>query len=86
METMHGWYSKQQQDSYDLYYCNRSRGKTPHRYIYYLDKNDNIVQVTEVTREPTYTSKYTDAVYIGELKQFHSNTPTPIDISSPEAP
>ena len=36
----------------------------------YLDKNENEVEVTEVTSEKKYTSNYDDVKYMGELKSF----------------
>jgi hypothetical protein len=48
-------------------------------YIYYKDKKDTIVQVTEVFNDPDKKSRFDDAIYLGELKSFHGVSLNPIN-------
>jgi hypothetical protein len=65
---MHGWYSEQQKKH------NIERTKL----IYYTNKNDEIIEVTEVSQTEKYPSNFTDAVYLGPLKAFYKVTNTEI--------
>jgi hypothetical protein len=47
-------------------------------YIYYFDINNNIVQITEVFNDAKKKSNFDDAVYLGQLKKFHSTSIKPI--------
>ena len=74
MEETHGWYSEKQleilmQRNWDT--------KTNRPYIYYLDQNNKIVQVTEVTYSSDNKSNFEDVKYVGILSKFHSASETP---------
>jgi hypothetical protein len=66
MDIYYGYYSKQQ---FDII---KKKKESP--YIYYTDINDNIVQVTEVSKESDIIRSFTDTVKLGKLKKFHSTS------------
>ena len=73
-QEKHGWYSEKQLQRL----INRKYHiKTPKPYIYYLDQNNKIVQVTEVTCTSKITSNFDDVKYVGILSKFHSASETP---------
>ena len=53
-------------------------------YIYYIDNNDNIVQVTEVKKNKIKNEemKFNDTIYVGELKKFHSVSNKKLDLNN----
>ncbi len=67
-EKMHGWYSQKQYENKKTIVLKVN--SKPCEKIFYLDKNENEVEVTEVTSEKKYTSNYDDVKYMGELKSF----------------
>ena len=69
---MYGWYSKTQQERI----C--KRGKTPFPYIYYIDKQDKVVQITEVNRGDKIN--FDDAISLGELKKFYMVSDEALDL------
>lgn len=73
-EMQYGYYSQQQFQNMQ----NSSDKDTP--YIYYKDKNDKIVQITEVTSNPNFQTRFNDIVYLGELKRFHCVSSSPINL------
>lgn len=68
---MYGWFSDTQRNRWNDFYVERSKHKNQKKYIYYIDMNDNIVEITEITRDKNYKSKFKDAIYLGEMKKFH---------------
>ena len=73
--STYGYYSEQQFD-------NLKNSEREYPYIYYKNINNIIVQVTEVTTNPEYQSKFNDAVHLGKLKKFHSVSANPINLQS----
>lgn len=69
---MYGWYSKTQQERI----C--KRGKTTLQYIYYIDKQDKVVQITEVNRGDKIN--FDDAISLGELKKFYMVSDVALDL------
>ena len=57
----YGYYSEQQ-------FENLKNSEREYPYIYYKNIDNIIVQVTEVTTNPEYQSKFNDAVHLGKLK------------------
>tara|TARA_A100001015_G_scaffold321624_1_gene453515 strand:- start:2018 stop:2257 length:240 start_codon:yes stop_codon:yes gene_type:complete len=74
MEETHGWYSEKQ---LEILIQSTDNKRTNRPYIYYLDQNNKIVQVTEVTYSSDNTSKFDDVKYVGVLSKFHSSSVTP---------
>lgn len=74
MEETHGWYSEKQLEILMQRKCDT---KTNRPYIYYLDQNNKIVQVTEVTYSSDNKSNFEDVKYVGILSKFHSASETP---------
>ena len=72
--SSYGYYSVQQFD-------NMKNTEREFPYIYYKNIDNIIVQVTEVTNNPEYQSKFNDAIHLGKLKQFHSASANPIYLS-----
>jgi hypothetical protein len=68
---MYGWYSKTQQQRI------LERKKREYPYVYYIDKQDKVVQITEVNRGEKI--KFDDAISLGELKKFHIVSKLPIN-------
>lgn len=54
---MYGWYSKTQQQII------LERKKREYPYVYYIDKQDKVVQITEVNRGEKI--KFDDAISLG---------------------
>lgn len=73
----YGYYSKTQFENCKQIEDNSKLKNFP--YIYYLDKNNKVVQVTEVKNSPS-NSTFDDVVYLGELKKFHSVSQHPIKL------
>ena len=79
---MYGWYSKTQQKKI----CERLEMETAashfpertHPYIYYIDKHDNIVLVTEVNKGNKIN--FEDAISLGELKKFYMASDVALDL------
>ena len=69
---MYGWYSKTQQQGI------LERKKREYPYVYYIDKQDKVVQITEVNRGEKI--KFDDAISLGELKKFYKVSETPLDL------
>lgn len=75
---MFGYYSKKQFNNINSVKTEqKNKIKTP--YIYYISKEGNIVQVTEVCSKKITQPMFDDLHYIGELKQFHSVSDKPIE-------
>jgi hypothetical protein len=68
---MYGWYSHTQEKLIEM----NNPKKYP--YIYYIDKQDKVVQITEVNRGKKIN--FDDAISLGELKKFHIVSKLPID-------
>ncbi len=69
---MYGWYSKTQQERI----CKRGKRALP--YIYYIDKQDKVVQITEVNRGDKIN--FDDAISLGELKKFYMASDVALDL------
>ena len=68
---MYGWFSNKQRVKWNDFYIIRSNNKVKKKYIYYIDQSDNIVEITEISRDKNYISKFDDAVFLGEMKKFY---------------
>ena len=66
---MFGWYSSTQFNNLNDDDRNKSC-KKEYPYIYYMDINNKVVQVTEVMSDKEKKSNFNDAVYLGELSRF----------------
>jgi len=73
---MYGWFSNTQRDRWNDFYIERSKNSDKKKYIYYIDMNDNIVEITEISRDKNYKSKFDDAIYLGEMKKFYTASDT----------
>ena len=77
---MYGWYSETQQKNIchrlEMQIAARHSPKRTHPYIYYIDKDDNIVLVTEVNKGNKIN--FEDAISLGELKKFYMASETPL--------
>ena len=69
---MYGWYSKTQQQRI------LERKKREYPYVYYIDKQDQIVLVTEVNKGNKIN--FDDAISLGELKKFYKVSETPLKL------
>ena len=69
---MYGWYSKTQQQTI------LKRKKRENPYIYYIDKQDQIVLVTEVNKGNKIN--FDDAISLGELKKFYMASDVALDL------
>ena len=69
---MYGWYSKTQQQRF------LQIKKKENPYIYYIDKQDQIVLVTEVNKGNKIN--FDDAISLGELKKFYKVSSTPLKL------
>lgn len=73
--TYFGWFS---QDQFNLMLKQKQDGGNKLRYNYWIDENDKIVQITELTKMPKYNSKFTDVKYLGKLKKSYKLLNTPL--------
>ena len=66
MDTLHGWYSETQ---YKLKTQNNNSPRSKGEKIYYVNENDEVVEITEIKRnnEPI---QFDDAIYLGVMKKF----------------
>ena len=69
---MYGWYSKTQQQRI------LERKKREYPYVYYIDKQDQIVLVTEVNKGNKIN--FDDVISLGELKKFYKVSETPLKL------
>ena len=67
---MHGWYSKKQFFRKQNHKEFDSNLNFIYEHLYYIDINDNEVEVTMVTDTINHGCLYNDLIYIGELKYF----------------
>jgi len=75
---MYGWYSEKQFGVLKK----RSEVNTSDRpYIYYEDRSGNIVQITEVTNDINFKSRFDDVKSLGIMKKFHMASKEPISSS-----
>ena len=70
---MYGWYSKTQQQTI------LKRKKREYPYIYYIDKQDKVVQITEVNKGNKIN--FEDAIPLGELKKFYMASDVALDLN-----
>jgi len=77
MSGNYGVYSQKQFQSISTA-ISMNKNKIDRPYIYYFDINNNIVQITEVFNDSNKKSNFDDAVYLGQLKKFHSASIKPI--------
>lgn len=75
---MFGYYSEKQFNNITSH-KREEKNKISRPYIYYISKEGNIVQVTEVCNKKITQPMFDDLHYIGELKQFHSVSDKPIE-------
>ena len=77
LPNYYGWYSQKmkniQNDNIDF-----KSTLNNNKYIYYKDYNNNIIEITFVTKKKEHNLKWDDIVFIGELKEFYKVTPEPI--------
>ena len=82
MNTMHGWFSEKQQ--HILKNVKLTRGyenQVFHRpFIYYLNTNNKVVMITEITGSLNTKPRFDDVQYLGTMKQFHKASTKPINI------
>ena len=69
---MYGWYSKTQQQRI------LERKKREYPYVYYIDKQDKVVHITEVNRGDKIN--FNDAISLGELKKFYMASDVALDL------
>ena len=81
LPNYYGWYSQKmkniQNDDIDF-----KKTLNHNNYIYYKDYQDNIIEITFVTKKKEHTLKWDDIVFIGELKEFYKVTPEPISYNN----
>lgn len=75
---MFGYYSKKQFNNIRSS-MHKKNDKLKNPYIYYINMEGNIVQVTEVRNKKITQPMFDDLHYLGELKQFHSVSNNPIE-------
>lgn len=68
-ETEYAWYSKKQFE----YVTEKNKSIFP--YIYYELMDDNIVQITEITKKNKHY--FDDAIYLGKVKKYVTCTKEP---------
>jgi hypothetical protein len=68
--TYFGWFSQNQFDAMIEINKWKKSNQNKFHYKYYIDENDKIVQITEVSKTPQYNSKFTDVLYLGKLKKI----------------
>ncbi len=51
-------------------------------YIYYKNKYNEVVQITEVNSDPHYQSSFEDIVLLGELQGFHCVSGVPLNFQN----
>ena len=61
---MHGWFSTKQKKVIE------SNNEKKIKPIFYLNMNDEKVEVTEVTQTKEYVSNFDDVMYLGILKEY----------------
>ena len=66
MDTLYGWYSEKQ---YKQKTQNNDSPRSKGEKIYYVNENDEIVEITEIKRS-NERSKFDDAIYLGIMKNF----------------
>lgn len=69
VKEIHGWYSPTQFNN-----INKLSEKTDtrgYKYLYYINLNDEVVEVTSVTNSKNHGTKFNDMHYVGMLKKFH---------------
>ena len=70
LSELHGWYSETQ-----FRQGLSSLSKKRYNYLYYIDENDNIVQVTEIKCSQS-PSNFKDANYLGKMKKWYKSMNT----------
>ena len=75
-ETWYAWYSQKQFDEKKNLLDYNNRKSLP--YIYYIDMNNNIVQVTEVSTSKKYPSLFDDFVNLGQVNKFYIASSKPL--------
>ena len=76
ISIMYAWFSKKQRDNWNMYYREVSNNKVKKKHIYYIDYSDNIVEISEVSRDKNYIPNFDDAVYLGVMKKFYMASDT----------
>ena len=75
----YGFYSpKMKMNQLDSKRLKLDSERTSPNYIYYKDYEDNIVEITFVSKKKDHTLKWDDIVFVGELKEFYKGTREPI--------
>ena len=82
MNIMHGWFSEKQQNHLierNEQCYQREYGKY-RPYIYYIDTNNKVVMISEITDSENKKPNFDDVVYIGIMKHFYKTSTEPINI------
>ena len=64
----YAWYSNKQFEIISNKFGNKNDMKP---YIYYIDINDQIIQVTQVTDNLEHKTQFDDIKYLSEVKEFY---------------
>ena len=72
----YGWYSAKMKNNQMI--SNILKIDNSKNHIYYKDYNNNIIEITFVTKNKTHDLKWDDIVFVGELKEFYKSTDEPI--------
>lgn len=70
-QTKYAWYSKKQ---FDILVNKKIENKQP--YIYYINSDDEIVQITEITNNNIPNPNFDDVIFKGIVKSFYSASNT----------
>lgn len=62
---LHGWYSPTQ------FKNNNVRNIELLKYLYYVNVDNKVVEVTMVTNTTNHNTKFKDMRYLGKLKRFY---------------
>ena len=72
----YGWYSEKMKNNQMLSKILKIDNSKNH--IYYKDYNNNIIEITFVTKTKTHDLKWDDVAFVGELKEYYKSTEEPI--------
>ena len=64
----YGWYSEKQ---FNILKSNKSRKKP---YIYYINNDNKLIQITEITNENNPNPNFDDVVFQGIIKSFYKTS------------
>ncbi len=69
VKEIHGWYSPTQFNNINKY--SETTDPRGYKYLYYINLNGEVVEVTSVTNTKNHGTKFNDIHYVGMLKKFH---------------